>query len=34
MIPARARAKWIALVMPMLALFGSGDPKKDEAKAV
>ena len=33
MIPARAGAKWMASVMPMLALFGCGDPKEDEAKA-
>jgi hypothetical protein len=34
MIPVRAGAKWIASVMPMLALFGCGDLKNDEAKAV
>jgi hypothetical protein len=34
MIPVRVGAKCIASVMPMLALFGCGDPKKDEAKAV
>ena len=32
MIPARAGAKWMASVMPMLALFGCSDPKEDEEK--